>query len=66
MVKVVSVDVNKKTVKIYDSLSEAERYGYNRYKIKECCRGVTKRYKFCRWYYYEDYMNMVGDNSEKI
>ena len=46
MVKVVSVDVNKKTVKIYDSLSEAERYGYNRYKIKECCRGVQKDINF--------------------
>lgn len=55
------IGVNIKTneiIKFY-GLREAERNGFNHSNISECCNNKRKSHKGYRWYFLEDYLNMV-------
>lgn len=47
-------------VKIYDSLTEAEKDGFTHSCVSRACNGVISQYKGYRWMYLSDYENLVS------
>lgn len=59
-IKVVQLSLDGELIKVWNSLSEAERnLGADRSSIIRVCKGKQKTCIGYRWLYYEDYLNMV-------
>lgn len=54
--KVVQLGYNGNIVKIWDSISEADRCGYSQGCISCCCTGKYNQYKGYYWMFYNDYL----------
>ncbi len=50
-------DDQNKTGLIFNSLSEAVKYGYDISNISACCHGRLKRHKQIKWSFIEDFLN---------
>lgn len=73
-IKIVKVDEND-NITIYESTHEAERCGYDRRHIRDCCNSnlmgeeeFVKKYgkkcrshKKCKWYFLNDYISKFGE-----
>lgn len=59
---VISIDSNN-TITKYNSMSEAEKEGFNRSGICMCCRGRRKTHGGLRWMYLSDYEKLQNSNS---
>ena len=44
-------------VKVWDSMADAQRAGFNFKSISNCCRGECKTHKGYEWQYYEEFNN---------
>ena len=51
MVKVRQIDFIGKVVKVWDSISQAERTGFQHSNIIKCCKGLRRTHKGFRWEY---------------
>ena len=61
--ELVSVDIKTGQVYSYPSMMEAERQGFNRAGIWKCCKGDYSNHKERKWYYKEDYQEMVNNGE---
>ena len=52
--KVCQYTLDGELVKIWDSMNEAERNGFNHTNICQCCKGQKKTHKGFIWEYYEE------------
>jgi len=48
---VVRLDANDNEIARYKSFTEAERAGFNRHAISQCCKGTKETYKGSKWRY---------------
>ena len=51
--KVVQMSLDGDTIKVWDSMTDAEDEGFLRSKISSCCIGRNKTHKNYKWKYYE-------------
>lgn len=56
---IVSIDENGKVVH-YCSIASAVESGFSRYKITQCCKGLSTSYNGCKWMYLSDYEAQVS------
>ena len=57
--QIVQLTLEGELVKIWDSIREANRNGFNRSCISECCNNKRQRtHKGYKWMYYEDYIKL--------
>ena len=72
---IISIDIKDGSIKQYDSLIEAEKYGFKAPKISLCCGGKRKSHKGFFWLFkqsykeesYQEYLKLYNDHThEKI
>jgi len=51
--KIEQCDLEWNTIKVWDAMRDAEREGYHRRHISECCHGKNKTHAGYKWRYYE-------------
>lgn len=49
--RVIQYDMNREFIKTWDSLHDAERFGFGRKEIKLCCDGIHSQHKGYIWEY---------------
>ena len=54
-IAVVAISLEDNSVKIYSSMSEAEKEGFTKSAICRCCRGSRNKHKGYKWMYLIDY-----------
>ena len=59
-IKVVQLSLNDELIKIWNSLRETDKFGYNHSCVSACCRGIKKTHRGFKWIYYNDYILMEG------
>lgn len=59
---------NDTSTKKYNSISEAGKEGFSRFKIRRCCNGHTSSYSGFKWMYLSEYetLSAMSKNSESI
>ena len=57
--KVVQFNLDGSIVKIWDSASQTEEFGFLLSKVTACCRKERKTHKKYKWMYYEDYLRLI-------
>lgn len=62
--EVVQLSKDNEIIKIWESIREANRNGYNRTCIYECCVGTQKIHRGYKWMYYEDYIKLNEEKGE--
>ena len=63
-IPVVQLSLDGKVIKHWDSTADAERAGYCKKHVKDCCKGYKKTYRGQRWQYLEDYEREHGVESD--
>ena len=62
-IPIVQMTLDGIVVKHWDSTADAERAGYCKKYIKDCCKGNIEKYNGYRWEYLEDYEREHGIES---
>lgn len=59
---IVSIDENGKVIH-YCSIAFAVVLGFSRYKITQCCKGLSTSYNSCKWMYLSDYKTLINKSK---
>lgn len=58
-IAIVGINIKNNKIIKFDGLRDAEQKGFNHSGISRCLNKKQKIYKNYKWYYLEDYLNMV-------
>lgn len=61
--KIIAINNDSKTVKIFESLSQTSKYGFDKGAVWRCCNGKQKEHLGHKFYYLKDFNN--GDENNE-